>query len=547
MPALPRVTAADFPEPSVSPLTISQIFMQSYQQGQEMARQRRLNAMREEEFAMRRADWQQQQESRQWEAENIRPLKLLQERARLGQIEAMAARAKAQTINKAVAQHTGTVQDQAWTNAIGRFGQEFIGAQSAGDPTTMPAQTDPRDLGPNPPLDSLTPAPPSGSLLPPPPASGPGGTRAADAAGAALPDGRAAPSAAPSAAPAPRDYSKVFAALDEVERQAQLTHPQSRERYERAATLEAIKQQVMADPDAAKAWEERQAAKQQAEAAKVEAAKVQELSNQLYSVASVTPGLVFPPTVTMRDGQWFVLGKPATSTQLEAVKQYLANPPKATAPSGTRPSITPPELRAIAGDDSLPQQTRQAAQAQLDQLLGIQPPPVAKQPAAAPGGAAPPSSSPPPRKPTLNDLPEFQSQASRQQSDKNRAWTQAKAALTKDLPEELLLAAANTTGKVETGRVIQPPPNMPFGASPASPLSAYPEQVSPARAVLLKQGYNPDETVDIAGQKVRYEDLLTAALDDLARAQGLGNHAPQKAPGPSDEVKAKAAAFRASK
>ena len=42
------------------------------------------------------------------------------------------------------------------------------------------------------------------------------------------------------------------------------------------------------------------------------------------------------------------------------------------------------------------------------------------------------------------------------------------------------------------------------------------ETATPARALLIRQGMNPDETIKVAGEDRRYEDILTAALQEIA-------------------------------
>jgi len=165
---------------------------------------------------------------------------------------------------------------------------------------------------------------------------------------------------------------------------------------------------------------------------------------------------------------------------------------------------------------------------------------AAKQPAPTDKSTGTTTSEQPPKPTTLRDLPEFQTpanaEAAKKQAAVNQEWTSAKEALLKSILDtginkDVITAAANTEGNVPTGRKT----NMGYAGMSAGGTVEVDELAPPARALLIRQGLNPDKTLKVAGENRTYEDILSAALQELK---------PKKEPKQtSQEAQDKAATF----
>lgn len=164
--ALPRLSAADFSAPDLSPLSMGQIYMQSFQQATQDVRQREADDMRAQEFGMRQEERQLRLEDTQWQREHMRPLqleaqKLALMRGQLGVAQAGATLAKhnAETANELLKQRAVEQTGQGWVNrmaAVGGSLQQYLTAIGQPMPGAPAASFGPNDatVDPNGPASS---------------------------------------------------------------------------------------------------------------------------------------------------------------------------------------------------------------------------------------------------------------------------------------------------------------------------------------------------------------------------------------------------------
>jgi hypothetical protein len=105
-------------------------------------------------------------------------------------------------------------------------------------------------------------------------------------------------------------------------------------------------------------------------------------------------------------------------------------------------------------------------------------------------------------------------------AETNTAWTSAKTAITANIPSAELDGAAAATKdgkKVNTGETIT------GGDYTYSVTEA--RLGSPARALLIAQGIDPDAKVKIGGEEFTKEQVLEARLKEIAEEKGFGKKA----------------------
>lgn len=600
--SLPRLSAADFPQPSISPLTIGQLFMQSFQQATDMVRQREADDMQAQKFQMQQEQHQLSMEDAAWERENLRPLQLQAERLRLlqsrRQLEyqrANTARLEAQTTTELLKQRSMADVEDGFTRQIADIGNALLtyeGKQAA--PASTPEPLPPGTDSPNPPLDMSRPTA-GDTRLPTAPA-----TREpalpADAGGGVNPanpllppaEGGTAPTAPTPAAPpapdlaGPPDASPIFAKLEEARKSIDLTTaPNSRDRAQKLAALEDARRLVFSRPGMTQAFESWQTA----QTAAAQRKQVETLATQMEEARALGVPLNLPPSVKLEGGKLLLAktNQPLSLNQALMVERMAFQP----APASTydpakdkelqaaltivrthqRPdyqaSLTTPEEKAKA------KQEFEKAQAQLQVLAttsperariimaATAPPPKADDPAAAKAEADAKAKAEADAKAkaeadaktTWLAPAERAAAAAKAKADADTAttWTAAKETYTSGISAADLEGAAQATAEgrlVKTGETRQHTRLSISGPGPV-PTFGVPEPVtgSPARALLVEQGINPDAKQKIGDQEFTLEQIVTERLKEIATEKGFGKPGKDSTPAHSVTVNGKVYSF----
>jgi hypothetical protein len=378
-------------------------------------------------------------------------------------------------------------------------------------------------------------------------------------AGLAVPklDGQSQPSAPPATtAPQTPDLS-VLDRLEETRAYVMATTaPNSRERADGMKSVMDMERIVLAQPGILQA-------KAQWEAAKVTQAQqreVETIASQLTEAQDLGMQINLPPTVKLEGGKLILAktGTPLSLNQAQTIAKIAFSPTPASSydPAkdkelqialtavrlNQRPeyqaSLTTPEEKAKA------KQEFEKAQAQLEVLATTspdrariimaataQPDPTTeknKDKSKEGGDTTPP---PPPQwiapaeRAAAAEKAKVETAAAAQ-------WTAAKEAFTADIPTAELEGAAMATAegrKVKTGETRQLYASM-AGPGPLT-TSGAPEPVigSPARALLVAQGINPDQKQKVGEQEFTAEQILTERLKEIAVEKGFvasGQDAP---------------------
>ena len=279
--------------------------------------------------------------------------------------------------------------------------------------------------------------------------------------------------------------------------------------------------------------------------------KVKEMSSKIEDVIALYPNQALNlPDGIQRTATGFSRkdGKPITLQQMDVLSQQIFKPLPVNTYKPDRDTlgaITTAKLYArpdylASLDDAGRAKAKaeyEAAQARIEVAAQTQPgaaeylsrifPPEAKK-----------STPPPATDKPADAMPEWISPAERaekaaaeeKKNAVNAVWTSAKDAVSSDIPQQELEGAAAATAKgqkVKTGETE----TVGYGGMGAGGTAKAPKTGTPARALLVSRGMNPDEEVAIDGKRFTLEQVMERRLEEIAEQKGF-----KKASGTSGDL-----------